>query len=138
MISLYNVLDWNELLYTDTDSIKFDIKYYNKMISNLNNWNIPHWTEVEKYDSWYNILNIYEQNKKIFGSVDDELIKYQDKMHGFIVIQKKLWLVYDKFGGIIKCGTKSIKPNDIMLTWFDLNWFKVLKNIKNIDLSKVS
>jgi len=134
MISLYNVLDWSELLYTDTDSVKFEIKYLKKMRATLSTWLVPHWKAVRSIDDRYGWTNVYER-KKVFGSVEDELIKVWKRINGFITVQKKLWLCYDIDGKIIKCGTKSIKPSDVLLQRSDVCLFKILKYFRKIKIT---
>ena len=38
-----------------------------------NNIQVPHWSEVEKFDARYANHKIYDANSKVFGSFEDEL-----------------------------------------------------------------
>ena len=68
----YNFFNYDELIYTDTDSNKLKPESFNRWKEWASKINVRHWPEVEQYDDRYINHKIYEDNSKVFGSFEDE------------------------------------------------------------------
>ena len=90
----YSRVGKDKLLYTDTDASKFRYRDF----INWKNWidteniQVPHWEEVEAYDSRYKNHKIYDPSSKVFGSFEDELEKCIGDDYIFYCLEKKSWL----------------------------------------------
>jgi len=97
----YSKIGKANLLYTDTDASKFryrDFITWKKWVDD-NNIQVPHWTEVEKFDARYANHKIYDANSKVFGSFEDELEDAVGDDYLFYCLEKKSWLyAYKKDG----------------------------------------
>lgn len=87
----YSRVGLHNLLYTDTDSIKFPsacVEAYQEATKDLV---VPHWPEVLEYDDRYAGHKLFDANSKVFGSFEDELADHPNNV--FYCVQKKVWLV---------------------------------------------
>jgi hypothetical protein len=109
------------LTYMDTDSLKViyqhkpkngeekqnDLMEWKKWVDD-NNVQVPHWTEVEAIDPRYKNHKIYEEDSKVFGSLENEVKDMNGGNYTFYCLQKKSWLYTDgnetkfKFKGLNK------------------------------------
>lgn len=113
--NFYSVVGKDKLIYTDTDAGKIREKDNTKWLNHALNTAVPHWVEVEKYDSRYSTHKMFNTNSKVFGSFEDELEKMNKKSDDciFSCIQKKSWLY--KCGDDVKFKFKGVNPNSIIL-----------------------
>lgn len=91
----YSLLGKDKCIYTDTDATKFLKQDGESYIEKINKIIVPHWKEVEQYDSRYKIHTLYNENSKVFGSFEDELEEMNNKdeeSYYFYTVQKKCWL----------------------------------------------
>jgi hypothetical protein len=98
----YSKVGLSKLLYTDTDASKFRYKDFEvwKNWVDTNNIQVPHWKEVETYDSRYSDHKIFVKGSKVFGSFEDELEDMNGDEYIFYCIEKKSWLYAYKTNGV--------------------------------------
>lgn len=97
----YSKVGLDKLLYTDTDASKFRYRHFidwKKWVDD-ENIQVPHWEEVEKYDSRYKNHKIFVEGSKVFGSFEDELEDMIGDEYTFYCIEKKSWLYSYKLDG---------------------------------------
>jgi hypothetical protein len=97
----YSKVGLSNLLYTDTDASKFRYRHFiewKKWVDD-NNIQVPHWKEVEEYDSRYSDHKIFVNGSKVFGSFEDELEDMVGDDYTFYCIEKKSWLYSCCVGG---------------------------------------
>ena len=97
----YSKIGKSQLLYTDTDASKFRYSDFLKWKEwvDTNDIRVPHWEEVEEYDSRYKTHKIYDPNSKVFGSFEDELENSIGDEYVFYCLEKKSWLYGYKHDG---------------------------------------
>jgi hypothetical protein len=104
----------DRLHYMDTDACKFRSCDVDEWRRTHGNKIVPHWPEVEKYDSRYITHKVYDPESKVFGSFENEL----DENNVSYFLQKKTWLtahVKDGRVSYIKCRFKGVNPNSYLL-----------------------
>lgn len=104
----------DRLLYMDTDACKFRACDVDKWRNTHGNQIVPHWAEVENYDSRYATHKVYDPESKVFGSFEDEM----DENNVSYFLQKKTWLTANIVDGkptYIKCRFKGVNPNSYLL-----------------------
>jgi hypothetical protein len=104
----------DRLLYMDTDACKFRAVDVDKWRATHGNKIVPHWEEVEKYDSRYITHKVYDPETKVFGSFENEL----DENNVSYFLQKKTWLtahVKDGVVSYVKCRFKGVNPGSFLL-----------------------
>jgi hypothetical protein len=90
---MYSKIEYENLIYTDTDSNKLRIDDFNKWKKYAENKNVNHWTEIEKYDERYIEHKLFSSDSKVFGSFEDE---YKDNNNNLsYYLQKKTYLTLD-------------------------------------------
>ena len=89
----YSKIGLDQLVYTDTDASKFRYSQMEKWVNWIkeNNIQVPHWKEVEDYDSRYSNHLIYQSDSKVFGSYEDELEEEIGDEYLFYCLEKKSW-----------------------------------------------
>jgi len=104
----------NRCLYMDTDALKFrksDIEKWQKLNGNQI---VPHWRELETIDERYKTHILFNENSKVFGSLENEL----KTNNLFYALQKKFWLVANIENGnttYIKTRYKGINPKSLLI-----------------------
>jgi hypothetical protein len=88
----YSKVGLDKLLYTDTDSCKMRYCDFLEWEKEAEKKIVPHWKEVEAYDSRYKDHSIYSHNSKVFGSFEDEFEDYAGESYDFFCLEKKCWL----------------------------------------------
>ena len=124
----YAVIGLDRIIYTDTDACKFRKseldrpevkKFYNQTY-------VPYWNDVLKYDDRYEYFKMFDNEKKVFGSFENEL----SDINHFDCFQKKSWIglnkekyaecvkeeKYDEIDKYYKMSFKGVPKNAIMLT----------------------
>lgn len=123
--NVYTKVKRENLVMTDTDSNKLreaDFKYW---LDKVDGMKVPHWPEVEEYDSRYKTATIYAPTSrvKVLGSFADEYIGKQYDYHYYI--QKKGYFngSNSEDPNILKKNSnmkfKGIKAKDVYLKDFD-------------------
>jgi hypothetical protein len=131
--TVYSKIGLDKLLYTDTDSTT--IKYTDFInFKNNNNILVPHWEEIEKIDERYKTHRLFEENSKVFGSLEDELKNIKGDNYTYYLLQKKTYLYTNN--NDTKWRFKGINPNNILIN--NNEEFIIKKNNKyKIDKSKL-
>lgn len=134
---MYSFFKYDELVYTDTDALKLRHKHFVRWAVHVesNKITIPHWAEVEKYDSRYADHLMYSPNYKLFGGFENELAKLTNQKV-FYCVQKKGWVCIYEEAGILKFKFtfKGINEKSLLLDLNDpfirANTIKVFKMTK--------
>lgn len=135
--NLLSVVGLDRCLYMDTDALKFrksDLAQWQLLKGNNI---VNHWEDVEEIDSRYSSHILFNENSKVFGSLENEL----SKNNVFYALQKKFWLTANIENGevkYIKTRYKGINPSSLLLTndceIFDDKKDKNVLNIQGLDL----
>jgi hypothetical protein len=97
--------------YKDTDASKFPHSCMNLFTNHASSLVVPHWQEVENYDSRYKDHKIYQEGSKVFGSFENEL----GDNDLFICVEKKSWLCLKRdvyFDWVTKLKNAYLKRNN--------------------------
>lgn len=66
-------IPYEDLIYTDTDSVKIKEQPFNKWNSEYGcKVNVPHFKEIEEIDERYKEHKLYSKSSKVYGSLEDE------------------------------------------------------------------
>lgn len=93
MYNLYKQIPYEEMIYTDTDSIKITPKGFEVFNRYISNTIVPHWEESEDIDPRYKTHKIYEPKSKVFGSLEDEYAASNFNLHYFCA--KKFYACFE-------------------------------------------
>jgi hypothetical protein len=113
--NLLSVVGLDKCLYMDTDALKFrksDLEQWQLLKGNNI---VNHWEDVELIDNRYSSHILFNENSKVFGSLENEL----SKNNVFYALQKKFWLTANIEDGevkYIKTRYKGINPSSLLLT----------------------
>lgn len=114
---IYEPIPYKHLIYTDTDSLKITKKVRDKWAKSVGAQLVPHWEEVEKYDSRYRKHQIYSPNSKVYGSFEDEYAELGDINLSYH-LQKKTYLATNTDITKIKKSKmtfKGVSDNNILV-----------------------
>ena len=135
--NLLSVVGLDRCLYMDTDALKFrksDLEQWQLLKGNNI---VNHWEDVELIDNRYSSHILFNENSKVFGSLENEL----SKNNVFYALQKKFWLTANINNGditYIKTRYKGISPSSLLLSndceIFDDKKDKNVLNIQGLDL----
>ena len=135
--NLLSVVGLDRCLYMDTDALKFrksDLEQWQLLKGNNI---VNHWEDVELIDNRYTSHILFNENSKVFGSLENEL----SKNNVFYALQKKFWLTANINNGditYIKTRYKGISPSSLLLSndceIFDDKKDKNVLNIQGLDL----
>lgn len=135
--NLLAVVGLDKCLYMDTDALKFRKADLAEWQLKCGNNIVNHWEEVEKVDKRYESHILFNDNSKVFGSLENEL----SENNVFYALQKKFWLTANiKNGEIsyIKTRYKGISPSSLLLDndckIFETEKDKNKLNIQGLDL----
>ena len=135
-IHLYDNLISLGALYRDTDSGKFPKKLGEEVIKILKERELPHWKETELYDERLKYAKIYNNDFKVFGSLEDELQEYNGIKISYFN-KKKEYCMITKKGKVIMKG-KGIKMSNLPLNEEKLLELGVSKEIiKEYNIDKI-
>lgn len=135
--NLLSVVGLDKCLYMDTDALKFrkaDLPEWQLLKGNKI---VNHWEDVEEIDNRYSSHILFNENSKVFGSLENEL----SQNNVFYALQKKFWLTANINNGevtYIKTRYKGISPSSLLLSndceIFDEEKDKNILNIQGLDL----
>ena len=135
--TLLSVVGLDKCLYMDTDALKFRKSDLAEWQLKKGNEIVNHWEDVEEIDSRYKTHILFNENSKVFGSLENEL----SKNNIFYALQKKFWLTANINNGeitYIKNRYKGISPSSLLLSndceIFDDKKDKNVLNIQGLDL----
>jgi hypothetical protein len=119
----YSILGLEKCIYTDTDAIKCTkADFESTLRPHFESKIIPHWPEVEAYDSKFKTAVMY--GVKAYGGFENELDGNLETNAGLWVIAKKMWAcqpapmidgrpsTHEDW----KLGTKGVTKSDVFLT----------------------
>lgn len=112
---IYSKIPREQLVYTDTDSCKTRNTFGEEWKKYASAIEVPHWPEVEKYDERYKHLKLYQEDDKIFGSLEDEYKDSSEPNDMSIFIAKKCYLTYHKETKYARIHFKGVSDNDKVL-----------------------
>ena len=118
----YSQIGLDKLVYTDTDATKTTHKNFLLWKRYAENTIVPHWKEVEEYDSRYATHKLYDDNSKVFGSFEDELSDYLADDYEFYCLQKKTWLY--RYGEQNKFRFKGVNKRSLPISRDELKSLK--------------
>lgn len=113
--NLLSVVGLDKCLYMDTDALKFRKSDLAEWQLKKGNNIVNHWAEVEQIDTRYKSHILFNENSKVFGSLENEL----KTNNIFYAVQKKFWLTAninkDNEITYIKTRYKGINPSSLLL-----------------------
>ena len=126
--SIWGKINYKDLIYCDTDSCKLRKETFELWKEEVKDKEVPHWKEVEEYDSRYKTSKMYADSNidKVIGSFQDEYKTNEINISYWL--QKKSYFVGNTNNELMKNNKmifKGIKEND---KYIDGNLLKVIKD----------